>query len=518
MTSARTKTWLTIALLGGGIVLLILWTVVLDGSTATAPAVLAALPRTTSTPSEGVAKAPATSESNPGNAAVSESGAPRVETDERSLPDLAEGTPPPLPRVVDPKRHGRPAPAPRWLVKIANRENGFVGPLREGDRFGSTVTEIDDLDGDGIRELAVGAPGDDDAGPDAGAVWILFLDKDERVRAERKLTPISAKLPAAGIPSQAFGHSLCALPDYDGDGWRELAVAQSLVPANERDPAAEVWFLELDREGAVARHRLLDSHHLYAYFREVVKSSRVTLAAPSGPFTGNLNQLAIGLPLQSGGRGDGALGWAAHFSLDREGQPSEICSSSPPQLRNGPALESGRSLLLADVSGDGFQLEILSGFMQDGNGRVERRMCRRSPAKDGRDRWLTFPRGEEPDDPGFGSSLAWLDDRGGVGTLELAIGMRERTKDQNESLGGIWIVVIARQEFHVLSLDLILPGRDGLPSHASPGDRFGASLATLTDRDDDELVDLAIGAPGDDDGAKDAGALWLFGPGGETSR
>jgi hypothetical protein len=43
-------------------------------------------------------------------------------------------------------------------------------------------------------------------------------------------------------------------------------------------------------------------------------------------------------------------------------------------------------------------------------------------------------------------------------------------------------------------------------------------LATLTDGDDDALVDLATGAPGDDGGANDAGALWLFGPGGEASR
>ena len=33
------------------------------------------------------------------------------------------------------------------------------------------------------------------------------------------------------------------------------------------------------------------------------------------------------------------------------------------------------------------------------------------------------------------------------------------------------------------------------------------------DRDGDARVELAIGAPGDDDGEKDAGAIWLLGPG-----
>ncbi|MBW2232279.1 MAG: FG-GAP repeat protein, partial [Deltaproteobacteria bacterium] len=60
--------------------------------------------------------------------------------------------------------------------KISSAQGGFTGALRDADRFGHSVADLGDLAGDGTGDLAVGATGDDDGGPDRGAVWILFLD------------------------------------------------------------------------------------------------------------------------------------------------------------------------------------------------------------------------------------------------------------------------------------------------------------------------------------------------------
>jgi hypothetical protein len=63
--------------------------------------------------------------------------------------------------------------------KISETEGGFDGILDDGDSFGGGVTSLEDLDGDGVMDLAVSAPHDDDGGTDRGAVWVLFLNGAE---------------------------------------------------------------------------------------------------------------------------------------------------------------------------------------------------------------------------------------------------------------------------------------------------------------------------------------------------
>ncbi len=60
--------------------------------------------------------------------------------------------------------------------KISNTQGGFTGVLGNYDYFGSSVASLDDLDGDSVGDLAVGAYYDDDGGSGRGAVWVLFLD------------------------------------------------------------------------------------------------------------------------------------------------------------------------------------------------------------------------------------------------------------------------------------------------------------------------------------------------------
>ncbi len=60
--------------------------------------------------------------------------------------------------------------------KISGTFGGLVGPLQTGDRFGSGVSLLDDLNGDGTMELAVGASLDDSGGPGRGALWVLSLE------------------------------------------------------------------------------------------------------------------------------------------------------------------------------------------------------------------------------------------------------------------------------------------------------------------------------------------------------
>jgi hypothetical protein len=58
--------------------------------------------------------------------------------------------------------------------KIDAHEGGFTGELAIADFFGQSIAALGDLDGDGIGDVVTGAIGDDDGGPDKGAVWFLY--------------------------------------------------------------------------------------------------------------------------------------------------------------------------------------------------------------------------------------------------------------------------------------------------------------------------------------------------------
>ncbi|MFT5324210.1 MAG: hypothetical protein ACI8P0_002071 [Planctomycetaceae bacterium] len=109
-------------------------------------------------------------------------------------------------------------------TKIASGTNG--GPvLSDLDYFGSSVTSLGDLDGDGVNELAVGAQFDDTGGDDSnrGAVYVLFLNSDGTAKSSTKIASGVGGGPAL-VDAERFGRSVASLGDIDGDGVGDLAV------------------------------------------------------------------------------------------------------------------------------------------------------------------------------------------------------------------------------------------------------------------------------------------------------
>jgi len=107
-------------------------------------------------------------------------------------------------------------------VKIASGTNG--GPtLADSDRFGLSVTNIGDLNNDGIEDLAVGAFFDDTGGTDRGAVYVLFMTTSGTVSSSVKIASGTNGGPVL-TDGDFFGSSVTNIGDLDNDGIEDLAV------------------------------------------------------------------------------------------------------------------------------------------------------------------------------------------------------------------------------------------------------------------------------------------------------
>ncbi len=153
-----------------------------------------------------------------------------------------------------------------WVLSIdSNKKVSDYYKIRKGitnfnpsididDYFGQAVAGINDFDGDGINDIAVGALYDDDGSGNAGAVYIIHLDTNSHVKSYSKISNNSF----TGTPiSGTFGTSITLIPDISGDGHDDLAVGASRHPYSS-DMGA-VYIIKIDSNESVSGYKIITS-------------------------------------------------------------------------------------------------------------------------------------------------------------------------------------------------------------------------------------------------------------------
>lgn len=110
--------------------------------------------------------------------------------------------------------------------KLAHSSGGIaLGSLDDYSYFGKSVCGMGDLNGDSIPDIAVGATGDSDVGTNAGAVFIITLNRQGQATGQGKITGGAGGLAAAAVSARdKFGTSVAAIPGKSSGDRARLAV------------------------------------------------------------------------------------------------------------------------------------------------------------------------------------------------------------------------------------------------------------------------------------------------------
>jgi hypothetical protein len=378
-------------------------------------------------------------------------------------------------------------------LPVATADARLLGSDRS-DYAGFRVVGPGDLDGDGLPDLAISAHGEDAAGTDAGAVYVVA----GQVVGDFALVDASARL-LGGAAGDAAGVGLARAGDTDGDGLADLVVG-----AYYQDGAGSAAGAAYVVQGPVSRDLSLSS------------AAGVHLGVAAGDYAGWA--VAGGQDEDGDGLTDVLVGaW---------GNDEGYTESGVAYLLHGPAdgttsLADADAILRPTELGDRFGYAVALGADRDGDGLAEvivGAYCDDTSGSDAGAVYLytgpVIPRGAWPDarllgETGgnqLGYTVDGEGDYDGDGHADLAIGAYG-ADFLRANAGAAYVVTEA--PIGERGVGEVLTARIAGPAAES----CLYQVAAAGDVDGDGRDDLLLGARYHDDPYTDGGGAWLlYGP------
>jgi len=400
-------------------------------------------------------------------------------------------------------------------VQITEGRGGFTGALDVDDIFGYGVAGLGDLDGNGVGDVIVGAPGDDDGGSSKGALWVLFLESDMSVTSYRKISALSGGFsPTPG--TTGLGTAVASLGDLDGDGVTDVAAGTPSSSVGPVSGTGTVWILFLQPDGSVRSQQQIGP--ATGGFSGTLKlQDRFGAAVTAiGDIDGDgVTDLAVGADNDDDGSFDSGALWILFLHTDGTVKGQQKISKTQGGFTGavGSSDHFGCSLAaIDDLDGDGVP-ELASGSYFGSAGGLHTGVV-----------WMLFLAANgtvksqqvigAPSVPGllngdiFGYAAGTIGDLDGDGRRELAVGA-PRDGEPGGNYGCVYILFLD-ETGAVADVQQISQFEGGFGGTLPSSTYFGRSLADPGDLDGDGAGDILVGAPGEPSSTAVQGDAWLL--------